>query len=105
MEWMSFVGLDLPNLLPLSCFSTQVEFNHVTSVLVVTLIPLVGFPLISWVLLMTGCWEAQDKFDRFFLEVMLLAYPAISREISKCFRCDFYDAGDEDSYKLLNADL
>jgi hypothetical protein len=112
VELISVVDLDLPRLLPFNCL-TEREWDHFDSLVSVTATPIFLFISGSGLVQTKHCKstardsnQAHGRFRYYFIRVMLLAYPAISRTICQSFRCDEYDGGDTyGEPKLLKADL
>jgi len=106
VELASVVDLDVPRLVPFGCF-VETSWDHVDSLVSITLAPVFIFVFGSFVIFSWPYETPHDqakalaRFRYYFARFMLLAYPAISRTICQCFRCDEYVGGDV----LLKADL
>ena len=97
-KWTAFLDLDLPRLLPFTCI-TGAEWDHKASVLMMTLPPIAVYACVWAVLQGSKIIMARkprgdqiQQFNSVFIQLMLLAYPAISREICKSFGCKTYDS-------------
>mmetsp|Transcript_24999 Transcript_24999/g.57947 ORF Transcript_24999/g.57947 Transcript_24999/m.57947 type:complete len:1793 (+) Transcript_24999:178-5556(+) len=112
VELLSAVDIDLPRLIPFNCL-VETEWNHFESLKTVTVVPVVFFISVSILIVClspclstNGRAQAQMRFNYCFIRALLVGYPAISRQICQCFRCDEYDRGTDGGFQsLLKADL
>ena len=109
LKAISFLVLDIIQWLPLNCAYTD-GFSAWDALVFVTISPIAIFILVlilAWVWKLCGRSERRSKKPPkvarvlgYFLHVMLLVLPTISRRICQTFRCSGYD-----DLRLLDMDL
>ena len=92
---VSAVDLDFTRLLPFNCLSDE-RFDHMDSLVTVTLFPL-ALPALGLGAVRFLRRASMATFKSHFIQLMLLVYPAISRQICQSFRCDEFDDGGADA--------
>ena len=106
VELFSIFDLNLSRLalLPFSCV-LQRQFDHLDSVISVSLTPIalyaIGIGLVRLKYAARDRERVRKMMTFYFVRLLLLGYPAISRTICQSFRCDIFDAGEDGSTMLL----